>query len=583
MIRILLALLLAGAAIGAERFNHEGRLLGPLRTVSGPTLFNTAQADVVLASMQIMPVDSPWNEDVSGLPVLANSAAMLTGIADDLSTTVGSRRRKLQAFGEMNFVLLPDSQAGVPISFFNYPGESEPGPYPIPVNLPIEGWPGETGSLTLAQWQQDVNNDGGDRHAIMVEPGIGRIWETWLTKRTGSAWAASNGARFDLASNATRTAGWTSGDAAGLPMFPALVRYDEVQRGAIEHAMRLIVKRTRTAYLYPGNHIASNPADSSADVPAMGERLRLKASFSIPSGWTAEAQAVARALQKYGCLVADNGSFFQISVTPDDRWPSGCFEDLTGIVPADFEVVQGTGLTGGPRAGTKPTASAGADRSIAPGTIAMAGSKTGSGTTATWSVYPAPSANVSIADVHDLTTNVTFSAPGVYVLRLAVSDATHVPAYDGLLVTVTAASTNPLPVVTGLSPDSAVAGDGGFTLTITGANFLATSTVTWTGQPDLAPATQTATQLTVAVPAAYVAGAGIPSVRVVNPIPAGGASPAVGFVVSAVATAGGSGGGTGSGGGSSSGGGGGGGGGGCGLGSGLTLVLLALLGLRLRR
>src|SRR5687768_9432874 len=163
------------SAHGAERINHAGRLLGPAPVVTSALLFNTPEADAVVAAMQIFPVDSAWNEDISRRPVLANSDAMMAQISSDLL----AGRRTLRAFKEMNFVLVPDSQPLVPITFIFYPDESDPSPYPIPSNLPIETWPSETGTLTLSQWQQDVNNEGGDRHAIMVQPGAGFLWETW--------------------------------------------------------------------------------------------------------------------------------------------------------------------------------------------------------------------------------------------------------------------------------------------------------------------------------------------------------------------------------------------------------------------
>jgi hypothetical protein len=232
----------------AERINHEGRILGSTPVVTAPTLFNTPGADAIVSAMQIMPRDNPWNEDISRRPVHTNSDAIIAQITSDLS----SSRRTLRPFYEMNYVLVPDNQPRVKIPFFNYPDESDldggtfpNGQYPIPANLPIETWPRGTGGLTLQQWQQDANNTGGDRHAIMVAPGAGSIWETWLTKLTATGWQASNGAKFSLNSNALRPAGWTSGDAAGLPMFPAIVRYDECQRGMVEHALRIVVAKSR--------------------------------------------------------------------------------------------------------------------------------------------------------------------------------------------------------------------------------------------------------------------------------------------------------------------------------------------------
>src|ERR1700730_9604149 len=305
----------------AERINQEGRILGPAPVMTAPTLFNTPAADAIVSAMQVMPRDSAWNEDISQRPLLSNSSAMIAQIISDL----GVSRRTLRPFYEMNYVLVPDNQPRITVPFFNYPDESDldggtfpNGNYPIAPSLPIETWPKDTGNLTLQQWQQDVNNTGGDRHAIIVAPGAGSIWETWLTKLTGSGWQASNGAKFNLNSNVWRPAGWTSGDAAGLPMFPALVRYDECERGMVEHALRIVVAKTRREYIYPADHYASSIPSTSTSYPAMGQRVRLKSSFVVPSGWTIEEKAVLQALKKYGAMVADNGGFFSVSVCPDD-------------------------------------------------------------------------------------------------------------------------------------------------------------------------------------------------------------------------------------------------------------------------
>lgn len=359
---------LAVSALAGPQINHEGRILGPVPVVSQPILFNTPEADAVVSAMQIMPVTSAFNEDVSRLPLLANSDAMIAQMAADLALN----RRTLQPFYEMNYVLVPDAQPVQAIHFFNYADESDlnggvspNGLYPIPANLPVETWPRGTGALTLSQWQQDVNNTGGDRHAIMVQPGVGLLWETWLARRVNGAWEASNGAKFDLKTNALRPAGWTSGDAAGLPMFPALVRYDECQRGMVEHAVRLVVKRSRHEYIYPAVHFAGSGADPN--VPAMGQRLRLKAAFTIPATWTTAEKAVCLALKKYGGLVADNGGYFSFSVCPDDRFAANAFDQLSTIAISNFEVVQSTGATGGPRSPGAPTASAGTNFFVVPG------------------------------------------------------------------------------------------------------------------------------------------------------------------------------------------------------------------------
>src|SRR3954466_4009938 len=402
----------------AERINHEGRILGPAPVVTAPTLFNTPAADAIVSAMQIMPRDNPWNEDISLRPVQANSDAIIAQIMNDLS----SSRRTLRPFYEMNYVLVRDAQPRVTIPFFNYADESDldggslpNGRYPIPANLPIETWPRGTGNLTLQQWQQDVNNAGGDRHAIMVAPGAGSIWETWLAKLTSSGWQAANGAKFNLNSNALRPDGWTSGDAAGLPMFPALVRYDECERGMVEHALRIVVAKSRREYIYPATHFASSIPASSSSYPAMGQRVRLKAGFVIPENWTVEEKAVLKALKKYGALVADNGNFFSVSVCPDDRFAANAFDHLSTIAINNFEVVQTTGPSEGPRSPGAPSVDAGPDQFLEwPTNISLTGAVNDpSGHSAvTWKLYSGPS--VSFANANQAATSVTLNGPGTY-------------------------------------------------------------------------------------------------------------------------------------------------------------------------
>ena len=189
------------------------------------------------------------------------------------------------------------------------------------------------------------------------------MWEIWQMKLTSKCWQASNGAKFDLNSNTLRPAGWTSGDAAGLPMFPALVRYDEWQRGMVEHALRLVVARTRREYIYAANDYASSIPATSVNYAAMGQRLRLKGSFVIPANWTKEEKAVLLALKKYGAIIADNGGFFSLSVCPDDRFSATAFNNLSTIDISSFLVVLTTGASEGPRSPGAPTASAGPDQS----------------------------------------------------------------------------------------------------------------------------------------------------------------------------------------------------------------------------
>lgn len=428
--------MLCESGVVAERINQEGRVLGPQVTVTNPVLFNTVDADAVVSSLQIFPVTNPWNERVADRPTMPNSEAMISQIISDLA----SNRRTLRAFKEMNFVLVPDAQPGVPITFTDYPDESDPGPYPIATNTPIETWPSETGGMTLESWQE--NDDGSDRHAIIVRSGTGDLWETWRTLRSGASWQAANGATFNLGTNALRPAGWTSADAAGLPMFPALVRYDECERGMVEHACRVVVARTRREYIYPATHYASTTSATQTNVPAMGQRLRLKASFEIPENWTKQERAVLLGLKKYGAIVADNGGFFSISVTPDNRWPAGCFDHLAGIGITNFEVVRATGPGEGPRSLGAPVADAGPDQTAGVGVpVPLRGFVASTNTlpvTVRWRHYSGPT-NVVFGDAAQTNTAATFGAPGSYMLMLSADDGTHAVAYDVVAIDVSRA------------------------------------------------------------------------------------------------------------------------------------------------
>jgi hypothetical protein len=426
----------------AERINHEGRILGPAPVVTAPTLFNTSAADAVISAMQIMPRDNAWNEDISRRPILANSDAMIAQIKADLGT-----RQTLQPFYEMNYVLVPDNQPRVTIPFLDYPDESDldggsypNGSYPIPANQPIETWPRGTGNLTLQQWQMDVNNSGGDRHGTLVAPGAGSVWETWQMKLTQTGWQASNGAKFNLNSNALRPAGWTSGDAAGLSMFVATVRYDECERGMVEHALRLVVKRTRKEYIYPATHYASSIPATSTNYPAMGQRLRLKTSFAIPGNWTVEEKAVLLALKKYGAIVADNGNFFSVSVCPDDRFSANAFSHLSTIDISNFEVIQTTRPAEGPRSPGAPSVDAGADQFLEwpANNITLNGSVNDPSAHAAigWKLYSGP-AGASFANANQAATTATIGTPGTYIFMLSADDSVHAVAYDAVVVRIT--------------------------------------------------------------------------------------------------------------------------------------------------
>ncbi|HMJ90363.1 MAG TPA: hypothetical protein VK530_11130 [Candidatus Acidoferrum sp.] len=426
----------------AERINHEGRLLGPVPVVTNAIVFNTPESDVVVSALQIFPRNNAWNEDISRRLALSNSAPMVAMINSELFAG-GANRTNLHAFQEMNFVLVPDDQPPRPITFNLYGDESDPSPYPIPTNMPVEGWPSQTGNLSLYNWQRDINNTGGDRHSIIIQPGTGYIWETWLTKlvvtASASNWTAANGAKFNINSNSLRPLGWTSGDAAGLAMLGGLVRYDECQRGAVEHAVRLIVKHTRREYIYPATHHASSPSTTNPNVPAMGQRLRLRANFVPPASWSTPEKAIVRALQKYGGIVADNGNFLSFSVVPDQRWASGQFNNLLTLAVKDFEIIQTTAANEGPRSPGAPLVDAGADRNVGRGeAVTLQGEVHYNGTPpliVNWRVYSGPSAAV-FSNTNATNASVTFNSNGVYTLMLRADDGVHTPAYDAVVFTV---------------------------------------------------------------------------------------------------------------------------------------------------
>jgi hypothetical protein len=303
-----------------------------LPPITKPVLFDTPEADAILSAMQVFPKDNPWNQDVSGLPVHASSAQMIASIGAD---------KNLGYNLDMGFVIVPPDQPKVPVKILEYPAESDPGPFPVPDNAPIENWPLQRNEDKKAlpkegQTLEDLQRHGtGDRHIILVDPHNGLLHEFWQARRTDAGWEASNAATFNLKTGALRPERWTSGDAAGLPIFPAVVRYDEVARGMVNHAMRFTVRKTRRAYVLPATHWASPHRDPN--LPRMGERFRLRKDFDV-SSFPPHAQAVLKGLKKYGMFVADNGSEWLMSIAPDRRFQG--LESLTRVKGSDFEVVE---------------------------------------------------------------------------------------------------------------------------------------------------------------------------------------------------------------------------------------------------
>lgn len=296
-----------------------------------PILFDSAEADRILANLQVFPPDNPWNEDVSQRPLAPDSKVIIAAIGAE---------KPLDFNLDMNFVLVPPNQPRVPVKITLYPGESDAGPFPVPGIMPIENWPlqrnEDTGALPRpGSTLDEIQRRGtGDRHGIVVDPVNGILYEFYQARKTSSGWEAAQASVFDLKSNRMRPERWTSADAAGLPVFPAVVRYDECKEGMVRHALRVTVRKTRRAYVYPARHFASSSEDTS--LPRMGERLRLRRDFDV-SSFPPHARAVLKGLKKHGMFVADNGKEWLISVAPDRRLEG--LETLNRVRGADFEVL----------------------------------------------------------------------------------------------------------------------------------------------------------------------------------------------------------------------------------------------------
>ena len=271
----------------------------------------------------LFPVSNVWNKRVDTLPVAANSNAIINSIGLDVGL-------------HPDFGTVWDGHPnGIPYTVANkktkryrlsflYSSESDKGPYPIPANVKIEG--------------------GSDRHALIIDRDRCFLYELYALQKTTKGWRAGSGAIWNLRSNKLRPKGWTSADAAGLPILPGLVRYDEVARGQIDHALRFTVENTRNTFIYPARHQASDQTDPN--LPPMGLRVRLRADFDT-SGFPRPVRIVLTALKRYGMIVADNGANWYISGAPDPRWNDDLLHTIDGVTGADFEVVDSSSLRSG--------------------------------------------------------------------------------------------------------------------------------------------------------------------------------------------------------------------------------------------
>lgn len=282
-----------------------------------------------LSGIALFPADNPWHWDISQLPVHPNSSNLVasvgasTSVHPDFGSALGG-----VPWG-IPYVLVGKSQPKIPVTYTDYGDESDPGPYPIPLNAFVEGG----------------NPNSGDRHVLAVDQDAKILYELYVAVPRSDHWDAACGAKFDLASNALRPDGWTSADAAGLPILPGLVRYDEIRRGVIDHAIRMTVDVSRKSYIFPARHQAGSTANVNA--PPMGQRYRLKASFDI-SPYPPAAQTVLKALKKYGAIVADNGGNWYLSGAPDARYPDEEIDALKKVKGSDFEAVQSVDAAGKP-------------------------------------------------------------------------------------------------------------------------------------------------------------------------------------------------------------------------------------------
>jgi hypothetical protein len=304
--RLALGLALAAAVLAGSAFALA------TRSASAPTL----------AGCPVFPASSVWNQPVNTLPVAADSAQLIAsiGLTASVHADFGSGLYDGQSIG-IPYVVVNGKTTPKSRVKFDYADESDKGPYPIPSNVPIEGYP---------------NSGNGDRHAIIVDRSTCKLYELYALRRSGSGWAAGSGAIWNLRSNVLRPAGWTSADAAGLPILPGLALWPQVAAGQIDHALRFTASRTRNTFIYPARHEASSSSDPS--LPPMGLRVRLKAGVDI-SKLPPQARIVAQAMKTYGLILADNGSPWYISGAPNARWSNDQLHALGALNGSDFEVV----------------------------------------------------------------------------------------------------------------------------------------------------------------------------------------------------------------------------------------------------
>ncbi len=280
----------------------------------GGTTVTASGSAPMIGNCPVFPADNPWNTDISGYPVDPNS--------DSYIASIGASGHLHPDFGGNGEYGIPYNVVGkdqplVPLLTIDYADESDPGPYPIPDNAKIE--------------------NGSDAHVLVVDQDNCKLYELWSAQKVQGGWNAGSAATFDLLTDTLRPDGWTSADAAGLPVFAGLVRFDEVAAGSVNHAIRFTVSKSQKGYIHPATHAASSSTDPN--LPPMGLRLRLKADYDI-SNLTGESRVIAETLKKYGMIVADNGSNWYITGAADPRWDDNDLNQLKAVPGSAFEVVQ---------------------------------------------------------------------------------------------------------------------------------------------------------------------------------------------------------------------------------------------------
>jgi hypothetical protein len=313
------ALALLGLAILAAVGLTPAKAVGPYPDLGDCAVF-PAPPSSTPANAPSLPTEAAWNQDVSKAPVARNSAATIAYInshgGDHLHPDFGSPR----AYG-FPYSVVGQGQPKLPIRYTAYGDESDAGPFPVPKGAPVEGG----------------NGSDGDRHVLVVDRAGCTLYELYRAFFKAGHWNAGSGTKWDLRSAARRPDSWTSADAAGLPIFPGLVRYDEVAAGHLDHAIRVTFDSTRNAWVHPASHCAGDTSNPNA--PAMGTRLRLKAGYGR-GGFSGGAKVIAEALKHYGMIVADNGSNWYFSGSSDRRWSDENLNQLKRIPGSAFQVVQ---------------------------------------------------------------------------------------------------------------------------------------------------------------------------------------------------------------------------------------------------